>query len=283
MTLSPSTKPAFENGTCSTLDRALDVRANAVAQQADDAFHAALSESEAKKAYASSMHEQGLNTPNAAAGLRGDEALQQGEAHSDTGANSAAQRSFPTPGDVHKAAQAAQAALGDEAPTVVVLVGPPGAGKSTIGRRLARAMNSALVDSDVLIEQAMGKSCGEVFTELGEPKFREVEAEHVARALRNKAVVSLGGGAVITESTRELLANHLVVWIDVSVEEGARRTAGESSRPVLQAEDPVARYRELIEQRLPFYREVADYRARTDGRSPQQVVADILGFIESSQ
>lgn len=279
MTLSPSTKPAFENGTCSTLDRAFDVRANAVAQQADDAFHAALSESEAKKAYATGQLEEVPSTPNAAADLSGEQALAKDGEQTEP----SAQRSFPTPGDVHKAAQAAQAALGDQAPTVVVLVGPPGAGKSTIGRRLARALNSALVDSDVLIEQAMGKSCGEVFTELGEPKFRELEAEHVARALRNKAVVSLGGGAVITESTRKLLADHLVVWIDVSVEEGARRTAGESSRPVLQAEDPVARYRELIEQRLPFYREVADYRARTDGRSPQQVVADILGFIESSQ
>ncbi|WP_373456411.1 shikimate kinase [Corynebacterium sp. 70RC1] len=167
--------------------------------------------------------------------------------------------------------------------TIVVLVGPPGAGKSTIGRRLARALNAPLVDSDHLIEQATGKSCGEVFTELGEPAFRELEAEHVASALQERAVVSLGGGAVITDSTRELLAEHLVVWVDVSAEEGARRTAGESTRPVLHAEDPVAHYTQLINTRAPLYREVADYRARTDGRSPQQVVADILGFLESSE
>ena len=163
----------------------------------------------------------------------------------------------------------------------VVLVGPPGAGKSTIGRRLSRALNVGLVDSDQLIEDSEGKTCGEVFSALGEPKFREIEAEHVASALRTDGVVSLGGGAILTESTRELLQGHVVVLIDVSAEEGARRTARESTRPVLASEDPEQHYRDLVESRKPFYREVANFRARTDGRSPQQVVADILGFLDS--
>ncbi|NLF91857.1 MAG: AAA family ATPase, partial [Corynebacterium marinum] len=80
----------------------------------------------------------------------------------------------------------------------VVLVGPPGAGKSTIGRRLARALSLPLVDSDQLIEEEAGKSCGEVFSELGEPAFRELEARHVQQALGTGGVVSLGGGAVLT-------------------------------------------------------------------------------------
>ena len=163
----------------------------------------------------------------------------------------------------------------------VVLVGPPGAGKSTIGRRLARALSLPLVDSDQLIEEEAGKSCGEVFSELGEPAFRELEARHVQQALGTGGVVSLGGGAVLTDSTRQLLSEHCVVWIDVSAEEGVRRTANESSRPVLAADDPAAHYRRLLEERAPLYHEVAAFRVRTDGRAPQQSVADILGFLDT--
>ena len=163
---------------------------------------------------------------------------------------------------------------------IVVLVGPPGAGKSTIGRRLARALNADLVDTDELIEEATGKACGEVFSELGEPAFRELEARHVADALNHDGVVSLGGGAILTESTRELLREHDVVWIDVSVAEGVRRTAGERTRPVLAADDPVEHYRNLLETRRPLYEEVSTFRVRTNSRSPQQVVAEILHHLE---
>lgn len=163
---------------------------------------------------------------------------------------------------------------------IVVLVGPPGAGKSTIGRRLARALNTEFVDSDELIELATGKACGDVFTELGEPAFRELEAVHVADALQCEGVVSLGGGAILTESTRDLLKDHDVVWIDVSVAEGVRRTAGERTRPVLAAEDPEEHYRTLLESRRPLYQEVSSFRVRTNSRSPQQVVADVLHHLE---
>ena len=163
----------------------------------------------------------------------------------------------------------------------VVLVGMPGAGKSTIGRRIASALNLPIVDSDVLIEQGEGKACGEVYAELGEDAFRELELGYVARALATGGVVSLGGGAVVTEEVRTLLQRHTVVWIDVSAEEGIRRTSEDGSRPVLDGDDREQRYRDLLEQREPLYREVASFRVRTDERPPQRVVAEVLGFIDA--
>ena len=163
----------------------------------------------------------------------------------------------------------------------VVLVGLPGSGKSTIGRRIASALNLPIVDSDVLIEQGEGKTCGEVYAELGEEAFRELEVGYVARALATGGVVSLGGGSVVTEEVRTLLQRHTVVWIDVSAEEGIRRTADDNSRPVLDGENREQRYRDLVVEREPFYREVATFRVRTDERPPQRVVAEILGFIEA--
>lgn len=175
---------------------------------------------------------------------------------------------------------AAAPAMVNSAPRVV-LVGLPGSGKSTIGRRVASALNLPIVDSDVLIEQGEGKACGEVYAELGEEAFRELEIGYVARALATGGVVSLGGGSVVTEEVRALLQRHTVVWIDVSAEEGIRRTADDSTRPVLDGEDREQRYRELVVEREPYYREVATFRVRTDERPPQRVVAEILGFIEA--
>lgn len=175
---------------------------------------------------------------------------------------------------------AAVPAMVNSAPRVV-LVGLPGSGKSTIGRRVASALNLPIVDSDVLIEQGEGKACGEVYAELGEGAFRELEIGYVARALATGGVVSLGGGSVVTEEVRALLQRHTVVWIDVSAEEGIRRTADDSTRPVLDGEDREQRYRELVVEREPYYREVATFRVRTDERPPQRVVAEILGFIEA--
>lgn len=178
-----------------------------------------------------------------------------------------------------RGAQGAQAALGADGPAVV-LVGPPGAGKTTVGRRLANALQTQLHDTDALIAERMGMSCADVLTSQGEPAFRAIEAEMIADALQRGGVVSLGGGAVVTASTRQLLTEYFVVWLDVSVAEGVRRTSRESTRPLLSGGNIVQRYTDLLTQRLELYHEVADYRVRTDGRTPQQIVADILGHLE---
>ncbi|EOM75915.1 shikimate kinase [Rhodococcus rhodnii] len=162
-----------------------------------------------------------------------------------------------------------------------VIVGPPGAGKSTIGRRLANALGEPLLDTDAAIEARVGSSIPEFFAAHGEPAFRVIEEEEVARALaEHTGVVSLGGGAVLSERTRAALAGHVVVSLEISVAEGLRRTGASSGRPLLAGGDVGAKYRALMRRRRPLYREVATVRIRTDGRSPARVVAHLVDKLD---
>lgn len=159
----------------------------------------------------------------------------------------------------------------------VVLVGPPGAGKSTIGRKLARELGVELYDTDAGIERETGRTIPEIFAEDGEPEFRRIEERVVRRAvLAERGVVSLGGGAVLSANTRALLRNRTVVYLEISVAEGLRRTGASTQRPLLNGADPSAKYRELMRTRRPLYREGATVRVRTDGRSPGRVVRMIM-------
>ncbi len=160
----------------------------------------------------------------------------------------------------------------------VVLIGPPGAGKTTIGRKLARELGVDLYDTDAGIEETTGRTIPEIFAADGEAGFRRIEEEVVGRALRTQpGVVSLGGGAVLSERTRALLRERTVVYLEISITEGLRRTGAGDTRPLLGGADPGAKYRELMRIRRPLYREVASVRVRTDGRSPGRVVRAILG------
>lgn len=168
------------------------------------------------------------------------------------------------------------APTGPHAPRVV-LVGPPGAGKSTIGRKLARELGVPLYDTDAGIEEETGRTIPEIFAADGEPEFRRIEERVVRRAVLDElGVVSLGGGAVLSESTRALLRERTVVYLEISVAEGLRRTGASTGRPLLNGADPGAKYRELMRIRRPLYREVSSIRVRTDGRSPGRVVRAIL-------
>ncbi|MCV6972670.1 shikimate kinase [Mycobacterium bohemicum] len=159
----------------------------------------------------------------------------------------------------------------------VVLVGLPGSGKSTIGRRLAKALGVGLLDTDVAIEQRTGRSIADIFATDGEQEFRRIEEGVVRDALaHHDGVVSLGGGAVTTQGVRDALAGHTVVYLEISAGEGVRRTGGSTVRPLLAGPDRAEKYRALMAQRVPLYRSVATMRVNTNRRNPGAVVRHVL-------
>jgi shikimate kinase len=159
---------------------------------------------------------------------------------------------------------------------VVVLVGPPGAGKSTVGALLANRVGVPLRDTDEDVESRAGKSVADIFVDDGEQRFRELESESVAAALReHDGVVSLGGGAVLAESTRKLLADHRVVFLDVGLAEAASRVGLGSARPLLLG-NVRAQLKALLDERRPLYREVAYVVIDTNSRTPEEVADEVL-------
>ena len=157
----------------------------------------------------------------------------------------------------------------------VVLVGPPGAGKSTVGGLLAERLGVAFRDTDADVEQAADKSISEIFFDDGEDAFRALERGAVAVALaEHDGVLSLGGGAVLAAETRELLRSHQVVFLNVGLSDAAKRVGLSRDRPVL-ALNPRATLHTMLAERLPLYREVAVLEVQTDGKSAAQVTAEV--------
>jgi shikimate kinase len=163
-----------------------------------------------------------------------------------------------------------------------VLVGLPGAGKSTIGRRLAKALDTSLVDTDAAIEQTTGRSIPDIFATDGEEEFRRIEERVVRDALQSHdGVLSLGGGAVTTEGVRDALAGHTVVYLEISAAEGVRRTGGTTVRPLLAGDDRGEKFKALMSERVPLYRRVATIRVNTNRRNPGAVVRYIVERLEN--
>jgi shikimate kinase len=161
-----------------------------------------------------------------------------------------------------------------------VLVGPPGAGKTTVGRVLAELLGVTYRDTDTDIEQTAGKPIPEIFIDEGEEHFRDLERAAVAAALAgHDGVLSLGGGAVMDAATRALLSGLPVVFLDVNLHDAVHRVGLDAPRPLL-AVNPRQRWRELMEQRRPLYTEVARAVVTTADRTPDEVAAAVLDALE---
>ncbi|KAA6223041.1 shikimate kinase [Streptomyces albofaciens JCM 4342] len=165
-------------------------------------------------------------------------------------------------------------------PPLVVLVGPPGAGKSTVGALLAERLGAGYRDTDADIEAGAGKPIPEIFIDDGEPHFRELERQAVRAAVEtHPGVLSLGGGAVMDDGTRALLTGLPVVFLDVQLADAVRRVGLDAPRPLL-AVNPRQRWRELMEARRPLYTEVARAVVTTDGRTPEEVADAVLDALQ---
>jgi len=162
------------------------------------------------------------------------------------------------------------------------LVGPMGAGKSTIGRQLARSLNLVFVDSDREIETRTGVDIPLIFELEGETGFRKREREMIDELTRHPGIVlATGGGAVLAPLNRQNLASRgQVIYLHASVEQQLKRTAHDHNRPLLQTENPKLKLQELMETRDPLYREIADLIVETDDRKVRDVVQQLVKSIE---
>ena len=160
----------------------------------------------------------------------------------------------------------------------VIIIGPPGSGKSTIGRQLAVALSREFRDTDSLIEESTGEKISQIFVDRGEPWFREVEMRIVEQELLvSKSVLSLGGGAPLSEKAQSLLRAQgaPIIFLDISLATAAPRVGFNRDRPLLLS-NPRAAWQELMDKRRPIYESLATHIVSVDGKKPQQIVDEIL-------
>jgi shikimate kinase len=161
---------------------------------------------------------------------------------------------------------------------VAVLIGPPGAGKTTVGALLAALLGVGYTDTDDSVAAVAGKPVSDIFVEDGEPAFRALERAAVAAALAGDeapGVVGLGGGAVLDPGTRALLAAHRVVYLETGFTALAKRVGLDRPRPLLIGINPRAQLKTLLDQRRPVYEGLAVITVGTDEREPAQIAAEL--------
>jgi shikimate kinase len=158
----------------------------------------------------------------------------------------------------------------------VVLIGPPGSGKTTLGRLLAERLGVRFRDTDADIEAVAGKPVSDIFVEDGEERFRELEHEAVRRALaEHDGVLSLGGGAVLHAETQTLLQGQHVVYLQVGLSDAIQRVGLGSARPLLVL-NPRSQLKKLMEERRPVYERLAVMTVVTDKREPDELADEIV-------
>ncbi|MDJ0381029.1 shikimate kinase [Streptomyces sp. G-G2] len=163
---------------------------------------------------------------------------------------------------------------------LVVLVGPMGSGKSTVGELLAERLGAPYRDTDADIVAAQGREISDLFVDEGEPYFRALERAAVAEALAgHTGILALGGGAILDDGTRALLAGLPVVYLSMDIDEAVRRVGLGAARPLL-AVNPRRQWRELMDARRHLYTEVARVVVATDDRTPEEVAQAVLDALE---
>jgi shikimate kinase len=162
----------------------------------------------------------------------------------------------------------------------IVLIGPPGAGKTTVGTKLAALLRTGFTDTDAIVGAAAGKPVSDIFVQDGESEFRRLERDAVAVALTGGAgVIGLGGGAVMDPQTQARLAGQRVVYLETGFAELAKRVGLDRPRPLLIGTNPRAQLKALLDARLPVYDKLAWITVATDGREPAEIAAEIAEVV----